>query len=268
MVRAMPSPRRAAVVTGAASGIGAALTRALVARGMTVYAADIDPAVTATHSGVPGVVPCVVDVADRLQVESLLERVMAETGRLDLVFNNAGVVVGGDTDLMDEASWRRVVDVNLWGVVHGSQAAYRLMKRQGHGHIVNTSSSAGVMPVARSAAYAATKHAVVGLSTSLRAEARGTGVNVSVVLSGLVDTPIFDRATNMPGYDYARHIKRVPFPKLSPEGAALLILRGVERNREFIVYPTYNMVLTRAYRLMPSAMSPLINPLINRGGAR
>lgn len=255
----MPSPRRAAVVTGAASGIGAALTRALVARGMTVYAADIDPAVKAAYADVPHVVPCVVDVADRLQVEGLLDQVMAEAGRLDLMFNNAGVVVGGDTDLMDEATWRRVVDVNLWGVVHGSQAAYRLMKRQGFGHIVNTSSSAGVMPVVRSAAYAMTKHAVVGLSTSLRAEARGTGVSVSVVLSGLVDTDIFARATNTPGYDYAREIRRVPFRKLTPDRAALLILRGVDRDRELIVYPTYNQVLIRAHRLMPSAVGTLIN---------
>lgn len=261
----MTTSSQVAIVTGAASGIGAALTGALLARGATVYAADINPAVGDRFAESPGVVPCVVDVTDRQQVENLVARSVSDAGRLDLMFNNAGLVVGGDTDLMDEVSWRSVVDVNLWGVVHGTQAAYRQMLRQGHGHIVNTSSSAGVLPVARSAAYAATKHAVVGLSTSLRAEARGTGVNVSVVVSGLVDTNIFAAATNTPGYDYAEDIKRVPFAKISPDQAARQILRGVARNREFIIYPTYNQVLVRSYRLLPG----LVGRLVNQGqGAR
>lgn len=240
-----------AVVTGAASGIGYALSRELAARGARVYAADVNE--SALKRLEPECVACPLDVTDDAAVEALLNRVVDEHGRLDLLFNNAGIVMGGDFDAADLAQWRRIVDVNLWGVVHGSRHGYAIMRRQaGGGHIVNTSSSAGVMPVARSAAYAATKHAVVGLSTSLRQEGARHGVRISVVISGMVETGIFDAATNVGGYDYRRAVDRLPMRKLTPEDAALRILKGVERDREFIVFPLPNRIVTTLYRLMPT----------------
>jgi NAD(P)-dependent dehydrogenase (short-subunit alcohol dehydrogenase family) len=205
---------KVAIVTGAASGIGAALCSELARRGATVHAADREEAglerlLAANRDrdlhGHP------LDVADESAVEALLEKVSADGGRLDYLFNNAGIVVGGDFEQMDADTWRRIVDVNLWGVVHGTQHGYAVMRRQGFGHIVNTASTAGVLPVARSVAYATTKHAVVGLSVSLREEARRHGVNVSVVIPGLVDTNIFASATNVGGHDYAKAMDRVPF---------------------------------------------------------
>ena len=257
-----PFAGKSAVVTGGASGIGYALCRELCARGATVYAADLsetglarlkqdcaDAALTAIK----------LDVTDEAAVKSLLARAVTEHGRLDYLFNNAGIVVGGDFEKMDSATWRKIVDINLWGVVHGSQHGYALMLKQRHGHIVNTASTAGVSPVAKSTAYATTKHAVVGLSTSLREEARLHGIFVSVVIPGLVDTNIFSTATNLKGHDYDAAMKRVPIGKISPLQAAQAILAGVARNRQFIVFPAYNRVIVGLTRLMPGFMGWLIN---------
>jgi NAD(P)-dependent dehydrogenase (short-subunit alcohol dehydrogenase family) len=253
---------KVAIVTGAASGIGAALCSELARRGATVHAADREEAglerlLAANRDrdlhGHP------LNVTDESAVEALLEKVSADGGRLDYLFNNAGIVVGGDFEQMDADTWRRIVDVNLWGVVHGTQHGYAVMRRQGFGHIVNTASTAGVLPVARSVAYATTKHAVVGLSVSLREEARRHGVNVSVVIPGLVDTNIFASATNVGGHDYAKAMDRVPFGKITPDAAAAHILAGVSRNRAFITFPAYNRVLVALHRLAPGPMARVIN---------
>jgi NAD(P)-dependent dehydrogenase (short-subunit alcohol dehydrogenase family) len=251
-----------AVVTGAASGIGAAVSGELARRGAVVHAADRDEAglerLVAAHPG-RDLHTHLLDVTDEAAVEALLGKVSADGGRLDYLFNNAGIVVGGDFEHMDADAWRRIVDVNVWGVVHGTQHGYALMRRQGFGHIVNTASTAGVLPVARSVAYATTKHAVVGLSVSLRAEARRHGVNVSVVIPGLVDTNIFAAATNVGGHDYAKAMDRVPFGKITPDAAALHILAGVSRNRAFVTFPVYNRLLVALHRLAPGPMARVIN---------
>jgi len=252
---------KSAVVTGAASGIGHALCLELARRGAKVYAADLNPTGLERLGQQAGAAihPVTLDVGDEIAVQALLQRVVVECGSLDYLFNNAGIVVGGDFEHMTMAAWRRIVDVNLWGVIHGSQHGYRLMLKQGGGHIVNTASTAGVMPVARSSAYAATKHAVVGLSTSLREEGRRHGIRVSVVVPGLVDTGIFGSATNLQGHDYSRAIDRLPLRKLPPQQAAAAILDGVRRNRQYIVFPGYNRLLVDLHRWLPGPMGWLIN---------
>jgi short-subunit dehydrogenase len=256
-----------AIVTGAASGIGRALVTQLAESGATVYAADrnkagLDDLVAAL--GDARVTVMVTDVTDPAAIAAVIERAVSERGRLDLMFNNAGIVVGGDFAEMTDAAWQKIVDINFWGVVHGTQLAYAQMRLQGGGHIVNTASSAGVMPVARSVAYTATKHAVVGLSTSLRAEAAQYGIRVSVALPGLVDTGIFDSAHNLEGYDYKASVDAVPFAKITPHQAAEHILRGVAKNKQFIAFPAYNRMLIALNRMLPDVMSPIINRGANR----
>ncbi|MEV6768276.1 SDR family oxidoreductase [Nocardia sp. NPDC051030] len=255
-----------AIVTGAASGIGHALVTRLLQRGDRVYAIDRDAErLNGMASPGPGTLTTVVaDVSDRDAMAKVVDRAVAETGQLDLMFNNAGIVVGGEFAEMTDAAWQKIVDVNFWGVVHGSHVAYARMLEQGSGHIVNTASSAGVMPVARSTAYAATKHAVVGLSTSLRIEAAERGIRVSVVLPGVVDTGIFDSAVNLDGYDYRRTIDKLPFAKVKPLDAADAILHGVSKNKQYIAFPAYNRILIGLNRLMPDVMAPIIN----RGGRK
>jgi NADP-dependent 3-hydroxy acid dehydrogenase YdfG len=256
------------IVTGASSGIGRALACELHRRGAVVYATSRNERKLAELAAECGqrLIPAALDVTDDAAVKDFFTAVAAERGRLDYVFNNAGALLGGDFENMDHAAWKAIVDTNLWGTIHGTQHAYAIMRKQGHGHIVNTSSSAGVMPVARSTAYTATKYAVVGLSMALREEARKHGVRVSCTVPGLVDTPIFERAINLAGYNYAAAMRGVPLRKITPEAAARATLLGVEANEQLIVYPFYNRLLWRLMRLSPSLTSWLINVDVTRSG--
>ncbi len=248
-----------AVVTGAASGIGRALCNRLVGNGATVYAADVDIAgLDALEAQFPVIRIAHVDVTDSDQVGALVARAVGETGRIDFMFNNAGIVVGGDFENMTSDAWNRIVGINLWGVIHGCRHGYEQMLRQGYGHIVNTASSAGVLPVPRSTAYAATKHAVVGLSTSLRAEAASRGIRVSVAIPGLVDTGIFDSAVNLKDYDYSAAMRRVPMGKITPNRAAEYILAGTAKNKQYITFPPANAAIVLLNRMLPNLMSTLV----------
>jgi len=135
-------------------------------------------------------------------------------------------------------------------VVHGVHAAYPIMCKQGFGHIVNTSSTAGLIPAAAEGAYAATKHAVVGLSLALQIEAASFGVRVSVVCPGLVATPILD-STKYVNLD-AEAIKKIaPQKPIPPRQAARRILSGMERNQFYIVITATSHALWRLHRYMP-----------------
>ena len=120
------------------------------------------------------------------------------------MFNNAGIAWGGDTELLTLDQWNAIIDVNIRGVVHGVTAAYPVMLRQGHGHIVNTASMAGLTAAGQITSYVMTKHAIVGLSLALRSEAVPRGVGVLAVCPGAVETPILDKGAigGFVGRDY------------------------------------------------------------------
>lgn len=251
---------RVAIVTGGGSGIGAALVRALAARGAAVVIADIDKAAAEAVAGsvvaaAGRVSTTVLDVRDAGAVSVLVQEVAAEHGKLDLIFNNAGIAVGGQVDELTLDHWNRVIDVNLRGVVHGVHAAYPLMLRQGHGHIVNTASLAGLVPGPGLAPYAAAKHAVVGLSLSLRAEGASRGVKVSAVCPGFIDTPLLGRVnaglpqteTGANAAGLARQLGKL----YQADPLAQDVLRGVERNQALIVAPRSARVAWRMARYAP-----------------
>jgi NAD(P)-dependent dehydrogenase (short-subunit alcohol dehydrogenase family) len=125
-----------------------------------------------------------VDVTDFTAVEKLVQETVARMGRLDYIFNNAGIGIGGNVKNFGIEDWNQMMDVNLRGVINGVQAAHKVMITQGFGHIVNTASLAGLMPSPGNVAYATTKYAVVGLSKSLRAESAHFGIRVSVLCPG------------------------------------------------------------------------------------
>ncbi len=258
---------RIAIVTGGASGIGRALGAALVRRGDVVVLADVDGDAAAEvaerlRAAGPGTATAAaVDVREADAVAALVDGTAERHGRLDLLFNNAGLGIGGPAEELTLAHWARTLDVNLRGVVHGCQAAYPLMLRQGHGHIVNTASLAGLLPMPGSAPYATTKWAVVGLSLSLRAEGAARGVRVSVVCPGGVDTPILDKGIpadlpRVPGIeaiDAREVVTRFSGGRLySADALAADVLRGVDRNRPVIVAPRQARVMWRLMRLSPS----------------
>ena len=258
---------RIAIVTGGASGTGQALGAALVRRGDVVVLADVDgDAASAVAEQLDATGPgeataAAVDVRDADAVRTLVTGTAERDGRLDLLFNNAGLGIGGATEELTPAHWDRTLDVNLRGVLHGVQAGYPLMLRQGHGHIVNTASLAGLLPMPGSAPYATTKWAVVGLSLSLRVEGAARGVRVSVVCPGGVDTPILDkgmpadlpRVPGAEGRDARALVTRASGGRLySADALAADVLRGVDRNRPIIVAPRQARVLWRLMRLSPS----------------
>ena len=200
-----------AIVTGAGSGIGAALCRALVSAGATVVCTDIDGDAAERTAAALGANArsARLDVTDAAAVQAAVDEVVDRAGRLDLMFNNAGIVWGGDTELLTLDQWNAIIDVNIRGVVHGVAAAYPLMVRQGHGHIINTASMAGLTAAGQITSYVTTKHAVVGLSLALAFGGRLTrGRRLGGVPLGRRDPD--------PRQGRGRRIRR---PRLLPAGA-------------------------------------------------
>lgn len=245
-----------AVVTGGASGIGLAVARELASSGWFVVLADLDAEVAEERASDLAAAgwQCVarqLDITDRDDVNRAITSVVAAQGRLDLVVNSAGTsLVGEVTDLSDD-DWRRSVDVNLWGAVHVTTAAYRIMVAQGFGHIVNVASGAGLFPAGLRVPYTMAKHGVVGLSTALRLEGRDLGVKVSVVCPGAVATNIFKTATvvGAPREMIERGLSGARM--MTPERAAKLIVRGVRRNRAVIPLSGAVRSLWRLHRVAP-----------------
>ncbi|HBL31798.1 MAG TPA: hypothetical protein DD490_33665, partial [Acidobacteria bacterium] len=197
-----------------------------------------------------------VDVADAAAVEALVQEVVASHGRLDYIFNNAGFAVHGDSLDSTVEQWRRIVDVNLMGVVHGSLSAYRVMAAQGHGHIVNTASLAGLIGSASFSSYAMTKAGVVMLSKMLRHEGADAGVRVTAVCPGFIKTGIYENATYN-RVDQRAAFAQIPFPLMDLDVAVDKILRGVARNKELVVFPFYARLLWWLARFAPWLTVPV-----------
>jgi NAD(P)-dependent dehydrogenase (short-subunit alcohol dehydrogenase family) len=250
------------IITGGASGIGRALGEELARRGAEVVLADlqIDLAeqVAAGIRAAGGKATAAnLDVTDFQAVASLVQEVADRAGRLDYLFNNAGIVVAGEAHHYELPDWDRVIDVNLRGVIHGVQAAYPLMRRQGFGHIVNTASVAGLIPVPGLLSYCTSKYAVVGLSTSLRIEAAEQGIRVSVLCPGAVETPIagggkFGKILDAPPPEIQRRLWEESWP-IPVERLARSALNAIARNRAVIVTPWWWKLAWWVYRYFPAA---------------
>jgi len=248
---------RSAVVTGGGSGIGAALTRALVAAGAHVVCTDVDLATAeAVAAGVTGPGTAKgrrVDVTSADEVAGVVDDVVTEHGRIDLMFNNAGISLLGDTQDLTLDHWNSIIDVNIRGVVHGVHAAYPRMVGQRSGHIVNTASMGGLMAGGLLTSYVMTKHAVVGLSLALRTEAAAYDVGVTTVCPAAVDTPILDKGELGPvrGRDYFLKGQRIRRP-VDPDVLAGKVLDAVVANRPLVVEPVQARIAWRLGRLSPA----------------
>jgi NAD(P)-dependent dehydrogenase (short-subunit alcohol dehydrogenase family) len=246
---------KVAIVTGGASGIGRALCKELARReAAAIVVADIDAEgaqkVAAADRRAQAML---VDVSHEGAVQALVNETVTQHGRLDLMINNAGIAICGEVRDLTLDHWRRVLDVNLWGVICGTTAAYRVMVDQGFGHIVNVASLDGLTPMPLAAPYTAAKHAVVGLSTALRIEGAELGVKVSVACPGTVRTNILDTA-DFVGIKRGEAVAemRSGFKMADPADCARAILRGVERNQAIIVDTRLNRMFWQLYRLSPS----------------
>jgi NAD(P)-dependent dehydrogenase (short-subunit alcohol dehydrogenase family) len=253
---------RIAIVTGAASGIGRALVTELAARGAVVVLADIDQAAATEFAAALSAqgaraTAYALDVRDDSSVQRLIDATVAAHGGVDYMFNNAGIGIAGEMRDLALEHWRRVLEVNLWGTIAGTHAAYRAMLARRQGHIVNVASLGGLIPFPSGAPYAATKHAIVGLSLSLRAEAEPLGIRVSVVCPAYVESNIY-HASAVVNAERDKIIAAIPFRLVPAAVAARKILDGVARNRGIIVFPWYARLFWRLHRLHAALLAPLL----------
>lgn len=237
-------------ITGGARGIGRATATTLVREGAKVAIGDLDHAAAeqaAAEIG-GGTIGLPLDVTDKDSFEAYIDAVEAKLGPLDVLINNAGIMLLGDFLDEDLNLSRRQIEINLWGVLVGSQIAGRRFRRRGRGHLVNVASMAGKAGFPGAATYCATKHAVVGLSESIRGELRGTGVEVSCVMPVIVNTELAS------GLGSARFVKNVEAQDVADE------INSALKNPRFDVYvPRSNNFIVRSTALMPRSAAEAVN---------
>ncbi|MCX5049462.1 MULTISPECIES: SDR family oxidoreductase [unclassified Streptomyces] len=235
------------LVTGAGSGIGRATAFAFAEAGARVVAVDRDAEAAARTAelsrllGAPKAWAETTDVSDEQAMEKLAEKVAAEYGVVDVLVNNAGIGLGGSFFDTTPQDWKKVLDVNLWGVIHGCRLFGRQMAERGQGgHIVNTASAAAYQPSRALPAYSTSKAAVLMLSECLRAELAGQGIGVSAICPGFVNTNITSTA-RFAGVDAAEEKRRQKrsarlygLRNYPPEKVADAILKAVVRNEAVV----------------------------------
>ncbi|ARP74209.1 short chain dehydrogenase [Streptomyces pluripotens] len=235
------------LVTGAGSGIGRATAFAFAEAGARVVAVDRDAEAAARTAelsrltGAPEAWAETVDVSDEQAMEKLAEKVHRAYGVLDVLVNNAGIGLSGSFFATSTDDWRRILDVNLWGVLHGCRLfGARMAERGQGGHIVNTASAAAYQPSRALSAYSTSKAAVLMLSECLRAELAGQGIGVSAICPGFVNTNITATA-RFAGVDEAEERRRQKssarlygMRNYPPEKVAAAILDAVARNKAVV----------------------------------
>lgn len=226
------------LVTGANSGIGYAISEELLKRGAIVYMLGrnpkkVDDAVEQLSEYKDRIHTIIADVTKQEQVEKAIKDTAEEAGSLDFLFNNAGV--GGtlqfETATMED--WKNIIDVNVWSVIYGVNTAVPIMLKQESGHIINTSSIAGLIPYPFQALYSLTKFGVTGLTECLRYEYASKNLRFSTICPSNIATPIFKKSIDGMVHDQIK----IPDDAYPADKAAELILDRVSENKGIIVVP-------------------------------
>lgn len=253
--------RKVVLVTGASSGIGALTAKLLARRGaVPVLTARSRDKLAEVSAGIDGEHAAFgMDVASDDQVASVVSEVRARYGRIDILLNNAGYgefLAFRDAPL---SHFQEMMDVNYMGTVRCAKAVLPLMLEAGEGHIVNVASMAGKMATAKSTGYAATKHAVLGFTNALRRELKGSGVHVSAVNPGPIDTPFFERAD--PEGTYVRNVRRFI---LSPDRVAEAIVSVMESRRAELDMPWAAGAGAKFAQAFPRLSEALFGKFLNK----
>ncbi len=252
-----------AIVTGGASGLGRGLCEELARLGTTVVIADIAlPAAEAlareltAASRSAHALP--VDVTDPRSVDALIAQVVSAHGRIDYMFNNAGIAAGGEFQDVSAETMRRVIEINLLGASYGTLAAYRQMIRQRSGQIVNIGSMWSLMPCPMSVAYVAAKHGLAGLTESIRPEADAHGIDLTLICPGFIRTNLFTSGTYGGALDAEQAVARVPFKFIDVPTAVHETLRAVAAKKTIAPFPAYVRVMWWMHRLSPRLLTWLM----------
>lgn len=264
---------KVAAITGAGSGMGRELALELAKKRCALALSDVnvkgleETAAMARALGVK-VTAQRVDVADRAAIYAWADQVVADHGKVNLIFNNAGVALNSPLDTISQADFEWIVNINLWGVINGSQAFLPHLKASGDGHIINTSSLFGIIGTPGTGAYSTTKFAVRGYTESLRIELDilKCGVSATCVHPGGIRTEINNSARIAEGSERLLGISgeeaRKRFDKLlnttSANKAACIILRAVEKNSRRVVVGPDAKFMDIVVRLLGSLYQPLV----------
>ncbi|GHF46920.1 NAD(P)-dependent dehydrogenase (short-subunit alcohol dehydrogenase family) [Amycolatopsis bartoniae] len=232
------------VITGGAQGIGATTARALARLGARVAIGDVDQVRAEKLAGELDALALPLDVTDGRAFGEFLDEVERRLGPVDVLVNNAGIMLLAPLEQEDDEATTRQLEINLHGVIHGTREAIKRMRPRARGHIVNVASMAGKAGFPGAATYCATKHAVVGLSEAVRLELRGSGVDISCVMPAVVRTHLADGL-----------VETKMFKSLQPEDVARAIVDVVRRPRFDVYVPRSLDVTGRLGRLVPRAVS-------------
>jgi len=228
------------MITGGQGGIGVALGEAFRAHGATVVSTDL----AGRRADME------LDVTDAAAIAAVMERIVDEHGRLDVVIANAGIGVAGLVDDLDAAAWQRTVDVNIGGTVKTACAALPILRARGGGSIVLIASLAGLTGTPLLTPYAMSKSAVVGLGESLRPEAARHGVGVTVVCPGPVETALLDEVAATDGVSVRRYLTAAAGQPIEAAMLAAAVVAAVRGNKALVV-PGRAALLWRVSRLFP-----------------
>lgn len=265
---------KVAVITGAGSGIGRALAIALAKRRCPLSLCDVDreglaETVRLAEQSNVRVTPHIVDTSDREKMEQFARDTIAEHGRADLIFNNAGVSLTETIEDMTYDDFEWLMNINFWGMVYGTKAFLPHLRERGSGHITNVSSIFGVISVPSQGAYNASKFAIRGFTEALRWELIETGIGVTSVHPGGVKTNIVRSSRfykdGEGGTDKKAMIKRFEtLARTTPEQAAAIILKGIEKNDPRVLVGLDAKILDLAQRFFPRSYGKIVAMLFGR----
>lgn len=251
---------RIVVITGSSGGIGAETARQFAKQGaipiLTARSADKLKETALSIPGQHGIYQ--LDVTSSVDVQNVFTQIVKDYGKIDVLINNAGF--GQFQSFIDASleSFEEMMDVNYMGMIRCSKAVLPDMIARKSGHIVNIASMAGKIATVKSSGYAATKHAVLGMTNSLRQELRETGVRVSAINPGPVETPFFDRADPSGVY-----VDKVRWFMLKPEQVAKAIVTAVQNNKAETDLPRIAGFSTKMYQLFPRLLDRIASKMLN-----
>jgi len=249
------------VITGASSGIGLLTAQMLSSEGaVPILVARSHQKLAEASNGITGKHEIkVMDVTRDDQVKQTFEEIIQDYGRIDILLNNAGYGKFENAVDMPTEEYERMMEVNYMGTVRCTKAVLPHMLERQSGHIVNIASMAGKIGTAKSSAYTATKHAVLGFSNALRQELRETGITLSTVNPGPIDTPFFDIADPSGGY-----VSNVKWLMMKPEHVASKIVQLMKTGKEELNLPLKAAAAMRLYQLFPRLSDKLTYRMMNK----